>query len=86
MANPGTYHGREGYITWASHWMEAWSEQHVEIEGTPELIGEYEALALTRQSARGAGSAIDVDMIVAYRLTFASDLITRFHVFEPEAS
>ena len=39
MANPGTYHGREGYITWASHWMEAWSEQHVEITGEPELIG-----------------------------------------------
>lgn len=84
MANPGTYHGREGYITWASHWMEAWSEQHVAVDGEPELIGADQALALTRQSARGAGSAIDVEMTVAYRLTFADGLITRFHVFEPE--
>jgi hypothetical protein len=51
--------------------------------GEPELIGEDEALALTRQSARGAGSAIDVEMTVAYRLTFANGLVTRFHVFEP---
>ena len=84
MANPGNHRGREGYIQWASHWMEAWSQQHVELEGTPELIGDDEALALTRQSARGAGSAIEVHMIVAYRLTFADDLITRLHVFDPE--
>ena len=83
MANPGTHSGREGYLVWAQHWMEAWSDQHVRLAQEPELIGDDEALALAHQTARGAGSAIEVEMLVGYRLAFAGDLITRFHVFEP---
>ena len=65
VVNSGTYHGHEGFMSWAQEWLEAWEsfEQHlVEVE----VIGERHALAQVRQTGVGKGSGIKVERDATY--------------------
>jgi uncharacterized protein len=65
LANPGTFHGREGYLRWSSEWFDAWDDFRVEIESA-EAVGERHVVAQVRQLGRGKGSGVEVEMRAAY--------------------
>jgi len=81
LANEGTFRGRDAYLAWAAAWMEAWSSFTVTFESDLELIDETEAVGAMRQHAVGRGSAIGVDLLVAYRLTIRDGKVVRFQIF-----
>jgi ketosteroid isomerase-like protein len=65
LANPGTFHGREGYLRWSSEWFDAWEDFRVVIEAV-QPVGERHVVAAVRQLGRGKGSGIEVEMRAAY--------------------
>ena len=65
LANPGTYHGHEGFFTWLGRWLEAWDDFRIEITGL-DHVGERHVVASIHQSARGKSSGIPVEMDLAY--------------------
>jgi ketosteroid isomerase-like protein len=65
LANPGTFHGREGYLRWSSDWFDAWDDFRIEIESV-EAVGGRHVVADVRQLGRGKGSGVEVEMRAAY--------------------
>jgi ketosteroid isomerase-like protein len=61
MANAGTYHGKQGFLTWIGQWNEAWDSFTAAVLAV-ETVGERHALTRVRQSGTGRGSGIEVTM------------------------
>ncbi len=80
LPNPGSFTGREGWIEWTSEWFEAWEGFEVEIEEY-EPVGDHHVLMAARQSAKGAGSGVPVEMRVWYMTEYEDGLATRFHLY-----
>jgi ketosteroid isomerase-like protein len=82
LPNSGTYVGHEGFRTWLDQWLEAWEEFTVEIvDATP--AGSRHVVADIRQTGRGKGSGIPVEMGVAYLWEVRDD---RFAALQLHAS
>jgi ketosteroid isomerase-like protein len=65
LPNSGTYVGYDGFQTWLDQWLEAWDDFTVEIvDAVP--AGARHVVADIRQSGRGKGSGIPVEMEIAY--------------------
>src|ERR1700752_2906741 len=65
LPNSGTYVGQEGFQTWLDQWLEAGGDFTVEIvDATP--AGAHHVVADIRQTGRGKGSGIPVEMGVTY--------------------
>jgi ketosteroid isomerase-like protein len=65
LPNSGSYVGHDGFRTWIDQWLEAWDDFEVEIvDARP--VGARHVIAHVRQSGRGKGSGIPVQMEVAY--------------------
>jgi ketosteroid isomerase-like protein len=65
LMNAGTYRGHDGYLSWVSHWHDAWED----FQQTPEEIvpvGERHVVVRMRSSGRGRGSGLDVAMTVGW--------------------
>ena len=65
VGNQRTYHGREGFLTWSSHWNEAWDEFTQKLRGT-ELVGERHIVVDVDQSARGKLSGVEIEQSASY--------------------
>ena len=65
LPNSGRYVGRHGFFVWMGQWLDAWEDFTVEITEV-EPVGERHVVARMRQSGRGRGSGIPVDMEIAY--------------------
>lgn len=61
MANAGTYHGKQGFLTWIGQWNEAWDSFTATVLAI-EAVGEHHVLSHIRQSGIGRGSGIEVAM------------------------
>ena len=80
LPNSGTFTGHEGFLTWIGQWLEAWEEFAVELEGM-EPVGERHVVATMRQSARGKGSGIPVEMEIFYMWEIRGDEILAMHLY-----
>src|SRR5436190_5971988 len=65
LANPGTFHGHQGYLQWVGDWLEAWEGLTIKVERI-EPVGERHVVVAVRQTARGSGSGIPVEMETAF--------------------
>jgi len=61
MANAGTYHGRQGFLTWIGQWNDAWDSFTASVLAI-EPVGERHVLSHIRQTGIGRGSGIEVAM------------------------
>jgi ketosteroid isomerase-like protein len=80
LPNSGTYEGRQGFLTWLEHWLEAWEEFEIEL-GPIEPVGERHVVATMHQSARGKGSGIPVEMDIAYMWEVRDERIFAMHLY-----
>jgi ketosteroid isomerase-like protein len=64
LANPGTFHGHEGYLEWIQPWIEAWEGLNMEVTDTT-LVGDRHVVADVRQTGQGR-AGIEVTMDVAF--------------------
>jgi ketosteroid isomerase-like protein len=64
LANPGRFHGRDGFLKWIEPWTDAWEALDMEVtETTP--VGEQHVVAEVHQAAQGR-AGIEVSMDVAF--------------------
>jgi ketosteroid isomerase-like protein len=64
LANPGTFHGHEGYLSWIQPWIEAWEGLDMQVTDTT-LVGDRHVVADVRQTGHGR-AGIEVTMDVAF--------------------
>ena len=64
LANAGTFHGHDGFVSWIETWTEAWEEISAEVTAnTP--VGERHVVTAIHQEGRGRGG-IEVSMDIAF--------------------
>jgi hypothetical protein len=61
MANAGTYHGEQGFLSWIGQWNEAWDAFTIQVLAV-ETIDEHHVLTRVRQSGTGRSSGVEVTM------------------------
>jgi ketosteroid isomerase-like protein len=81
--NSGTYRGHDGYLAWQADWLEAWDDFSIEIAGI-QPVGERHVVALIRQTGKGRGSGIPVDMRIAYMWEVRGRQAAAFHLYPTE--
>jgi ketosteroid isomerase-like protein len=64
LANPGTFHGHDGYLTWIRPWVDAWKGLDMAVTET-ETVGERHVIAEVHQVGHGR-AGIEVTMDVAF--------------------
>jgi ketosteroid isomerase-like protein len=64
LANPGRFHGRDGFLKWIEPWTDAWEALEMEITQTTP-VGEQHLVAEVHQAAQGR-AGIEVSMNVAF--------------------
>jgi ketosteroid isomerase-like protein len=80
LPNPAHFTGRDGYLPWASQWLEAW--ESFELVGEDfEPVGEHHVLMSVVQRGKGKGSGVDVEMRVCYMLEYRDGLAARLHLY-----
>ena len=65
IGNPGTFHGIDGFMSWATAWLEVWDSFSQELASI-EPVGERHVLVDSHQSGRGKGSGVKVELDVTY--------------------
>jgi uncharacterized protein len=81
LGNAGTYHGHDGYRQGIGGWLEAWDDftiHPVDIEP----IGEGHVVCDARQSGRGRGSGIEVEMRLGYMFELRDGRVVRLHILD----
>jgi ketosteroid isomerase-like protein len=79
LGNAGTYRGHEGFRQGMGGWLEAWDDFTVD-SAELEPVAERHVVADVRQSGRGHGSGVEVEMRLGYMWELRDGLVTRFHV------
>jgi ketosteroid isomerase-like protein len=80
LINAGTYHGHEGYLAWLTAWLEAWEDFEAE-PAELEPVGDDHVLVDVRQTARGVGSGVAVEMHVFWAFEIGQERIVRIHLY-----
>ena len=83
MANAGSYHGHDGFVTWIAAWMEAWEEVSADVtDNTP--VGERHVVTAVHQEGKGRGG-IQVSMELAFLFDVDDDGRCMFLAMLPTA-
>ncbi len=80
LPNSGRFVGRDGFFTWVGQWLDAWDDFTVEITEV-EPAGERHVVANMRQSGRGKGSGIPVEMEIAYMWEVREGKLAAMHLY-----
>ena len=80
LPNPAQFTGRDGYLPWASQWLDAWETFELDAEGF-EPLRAHHVLMTVRQHGIGKGSGAEVEMRVCYMLEYRDGLATRVHLY-----
>jgi ketosteroid isomerase-like protein len=80
LANPGTYHGHRGYQDWVGQWLEAWVGLRIEIDRI-EAVSDSHVVVGVRQTARGQGSGVEVEMTTAFMFELDERATTALHLY-----
>lgn len=79
LGNAGTYHGHDGYRQGFGGWIEAWEDFTIDsFELEP--IGERHVVCDVRQSGRGRGSGVEVEMRLGYLFEIRDRRVVRLQV------
>jgi ketosteroid isomerase-like protein len=80
LPNSGTYVGYDGFQTWLDQWLDAWEDFTVEIvNATP--AGARHVVSDIRQTGRGKGSGIPVEMDVVYLWEVRGERFAALHLY-----
>jgi hypothetical protein len=79
LGNAGTYYGHEGFREGLGGWLEAWDEFTID-SAELEPVGRRHVVGDVRQSGRGRGSGIEVQMRLGYLWDMRAGLAVRFHI------
>jgi uncharacterized protein len=83
MANEGTYRGRDEFRTMMETWLEPWDEYRAEPH---EFIARGDAVVVPlRQSARGKGSGVEVEMEAAFVMTARGGRLVAWRLYADPA-
>ena len=80
LPNPAQFTGRDGYLPWASRWLDAWEDFEFVGEAF-EPVGKHHVLMSVVQRGKGKGSGVEVEMRVCYMLEYRDRLATRVHLY-----
>jgi ketosteroid isomerase-like protein len=80
LANSGTFHGHDGFLTWITQWLDAWENYKLDLLGI-EPVGERHVIAWARQTATGKGSGVPVDMEVTFMVELRDEKIAALHLY-----
>jgi ketosteroid isomerase-like protein len=83
LPESGQYRGREEFLDWTARWLDAWQEFDMAVQSI-EPVGKRHVVAAVRQSGRGRGSGIDVEMDTGHVYGFDGEVLTYFALF-PDA-
>jgi ketosteroid isomerase-like protein len=64
LANPGRFHGHEGYLSWVQPWIEVWEGLDMEVTEIT-LVGDRHVVADVHQTGHGR-AGIEVTMDIAF--------------------
>ncbi len=76
----GTYRGREGYRQWYRDWKDSFDEYHAEPLRM-EPVGDRHVVALARQTAKGKGSGVPVEMDSGNLFEFRDGKMLALHLY-----
>jgi ketosteroid isomerase-like protein len=80
LANAGTFHGHDGYARWVGQWLEAWEEFRIGVQRI-EPVGGRHVVVGVRQTGRGRGSGIPVEMTAAYMFELDEEAAKALHLY-----
>jgi ketosteroid isomerase-like protein len=80
LVNAGTFHGHEGYAQWVGQWLDAWDEFTIEVERI-EPVGDRHVVVDVRQTGRGRGSGIHVEMRIGYMFDLGDEATKALHLY-----
>jgi ketosteroid isomerase-like protein len=80
MMNNGTFYGPEGFRNWTEQWFDAWEEYSLEPLEYEQLDDEH-VIVHCRQSARGKGSGVPVEMEVFWLAQMTPERTVRLHLY-----
>lgn len=81
MANAGTFHGHDGFVSWITSWTDAWEEISAEVtETTP--VGDRHVVTAIHQSGRGR-EGIELTMELAFLFDVGDDGLCHFLAMVP---
>ncbi len=76
----GAYRGHDGYRQWYRDWKDSFDEYHAEPL-TMEPIGERHVAVLARQTAKGKGSGVPVEMDSGNLFEFRDGKLLALHLY-----
>jgi hypothetical protein len=79
MSN-GEENGHEGYLKWVGEWLEAWDDFKIEWQEI-EPVGDRHVVTSVRQTGKGKGSGVPVEMKATYMWEIRDGLLVRFHLY-----
>jgi ketosteroid isomerase-like protein len=82
LANPGTFHGHDGYLTWIRPWNEAWEGLEMQVTATTP-VGDRHVVAEVHQTGRGR-AGIEVTMDVAFLFDVNDEGMATFLALLPD--
>ncbi len=79
LGNAGTYHGHDGFRAGLGGWLEAWEDFTID-SAELEPVGERHVVCDVRQSGRGQGSGVEVEMWLGYMFELRAGRVVRLQV------
>ena len=79
LGNAGTYHRHDGFLEGMGGWLEAWDDFTID-SAELETVGERHVVGDIRQSARGRGSGVEVEMRLGYMWEVRRGRAVRLHI------
>jgi ketosteroid isomerase-like protein len=79
LGNAGTYHRHDGFLEGLGGWLDAWDNFTID-SAELEAVGERHVVGDIRQSARGRGSGVEVEMRLGYMWEVRRGRAVRFHI------
>jgi len=81
LANPGTFHGHDGFLSWIGRWTDAWDQVGAEVTGTV-TVGDHHVVTAIHQTGRGR-SGIEVSMDAAFLFEVGDDGLMSYLALVP---
>ena len=79
MANPGTWHGLEGFAEGVGGWSDAWEDLRFEVVDVA-AVDDRHVLVFVHQTAVGPESGVPVEMDAVLLFEIEDGRARRFHV------
>ena len=80
LANPVDAVGRDEWVAWMGRWLEVWEGYEIEALSI-EAVGEHHVIVDMRQTAKGKGSGVDVELLVYTVFEIRDGIAKRYHLY-----